>query len=662
MRRWPACLLVLGLVCASWAADKSEPARFNVGDTVRVMWDGQLVTGIVVGQARSGWFKVKLESYEMQLTPVFRPDRLQLVKRSSPATAKDEVEKEKAGATGNAKTESDAAQRTEETVKVSNGDWSVINNIFVGEVAAWSLKADPAPAPAGGPAPTSRAVILHSTVPSKGKERPGLSNKDSSLLFAPTHGLAFVVTSEAGPRAVPNIRVQRVDLIKGQAMEPVSLPVQMRPMDVDPTGQRILVATDSHVGVWEFNGPSLKMVRTWTPGLAAHAGLPPQPGDGPPRRARSSRMPAIFARFIDADHVLTAASSQLVMWEASTCRAIYKIPLRTAAVTLSPGHKYFVASLDEGLYAFDALTGKALGKFQGEAMRPGCLAFHPAGHRLAGLDQGRLSVWNFDTGEQEREIDPPRGFSSPSTMDWVSANDILIGGRDLVDVKRRIVLWRYQLADLPSRDAKSYGELGESFWYIATSHDRDERSLFPVTLPHDAARSKAANLDPERLLVVKPGAKVQVDVSGVGSHADQEAVKAALTDQLEELGMKVVSSSPVVLTASVEKTTGEPVSDRMLTQPGEPTTVHVDKSIARLRITVKDKLCWEVSSASLRAPLVLRSRPGQTREEALAEYQQRPQLGFFQAIKLPRYVAAPAAGGVYGTSELTALGIKSLPD
>jgi WD40 repeat protein len=492
MRPLFACLLVLGLVHASWADDKSdqvkrEEAPFNAGDTVRVMWDRQLLTGTVVEQARVGWFKVKLNSYGTELTPVFAADRLQLVKRvQSDKPSHDES--------------SSAAQRgstqgTEQTVKVSPTDWSVVNNVLMGGVAAWSLKADPAPIPVGGETLTSRAVILRSTGQSQRKDPPGLGNKVGSLLFAPSSRLAFVVTSQAGPTAIPEIRVQQVELAKGQATDPVSLPVPMWPIDVDPTGKRILVATESQIAVWEFNGRTPQMVRTWIPGLAGNAGMPPQPGRRTPRRSRSFGATTLFARFIDADHVLTTASSQLVMWEVNNSRAIYKIPLPMAAVTLSPGHKYFVASLEDGLYAFEALTGKAEGKLHGDAVRVNCLAFHPDGHRLAGLDQGQFIVWNFDRGEQERKIDPTSAFLSRNNMDWVSENDILVGGRDLVDVKRGIVLWRYRVAEVPPPETKSYGQLGGSFWYLATS-DRDTRALFPVVLPHEEARKKAASLNP----------------------------------------------------------------------------------------------------------------------------------------------------------------------
>src|SRR5580658_8344389 len=190
MRPLFACLLVLGLVHASWADDKSdqvkrEEAPFNAGDTVRVMWDGQMLTGTVVEQARSGWFKVKLNSYEMELSPVFASDRMQLVKRSSSA-----LSKEKAVSNGKANAESGAAQRTEETrteetVKISNSDWSVVNNLFWRDVAGWSLKADPAPTPAGAQPLASRPVILQSTVLSQGKEPLGSWNNDVWLLFAP---------------------------------------------------------------------------------------------------------------------------------------------------------------------------------------------------------------------------------------------------------------------------------------------------------------------------------------------------------------------------------------------------------------------------------------------------------------------------------------------
>jgi hypothetical protein len=498
MRPLFACLLVLGLVHASWADDKNEQGKseqvkreeapFNAGDTVHVMWDGQLLTGTVVEQARVGWFKVKLNSYGTELTPVFAADRLHLVKRvQSDKPASD-------AASGAAPRGS--AERTEQTMKVSPTDWSVVNNVLMGGVAAWSLKADPVPTPAGKDALTSRAVILGSMDRSQGKEPPGSANRVGSLLFAPTSRLVFVVTSEAGPTAIPEIRVQPVDLVKGQATEPVSLLTPMWPIDVDPMGKRILVATESQIGVWEFHGRTPQLVRTWIPGLAGNAGMPPQPGRRTRRRSRSVGAATLFARFIDGDHVLTTASSQLVMWEVNTSRAIYKIPLPMAAVTLSPGHKYFVASLEDGLHAFEALTGKAEGKLHGDAVRASCLAFHPDGHRLAGLDQGRLIVWNFDTGEPECQISPTSAFASRNNLDWVSVNDILVGGRDLVDVKRRIVLWRYRLADLPPPETKSYGQLGGSFWYLATSRDRDTRVLSPVVLPHAEARKRAASLNP----------------------------------------------------------------------------------------------------------------------------------------------------------------------
>jgi hypothetical protein len=507
MRQFFACLLVLGLVRASCAADKSEQGkseqvkreegRFNPGDTVRVMWDEELVTGTVVEQARVGWFKVKVSSYGMELTPVFAADRMQLVKWAGPAAAKEKPAKDRPSG---AAPHGAARAGTEQTVMVSNADWSVVNNMFLGEPVAWLLKADPVPTPAGEPARgrglTSRAVVLGSTGQSRGTESLSSGNRVGSLLFAPRSRLAFVVTSEAGARAIPEIRVQQIDLVKGEATEPVSLPIPMWPVDVDPAGKRILIASDSQIGVWEFDGRTAPMVRTWTPGLAPQAGLPPQPGERPRRRSRSRGAAALFARFIDADHVLTTASSQLVMWEASKSRAIYKIPLPMSAVTLSPGHKYFVASLDDGLYAFDALTGKAEGKLHGDAVRPSCLAFHPDGHRLAGLDQGRLIVWNLDTGEQEAEISPTSAFSSRNNLDWVSDNDVLVGGRDLVDVKRRTVLWRYRLADSPPPETKSYGQSGGSFWYLATRPDRDTQVLFPVVLPHEEARSRAASLNP----------------------------------------------------------------------------------------------------------------------------------------------------------------------
>jgi hypothetical protein len=53
-------------------------------------------------------------------------------------------------------------------------------------------------------------------------------------------------------------------------------------------------------------------------------------------------------------------------------------------------------------------------------------------------------------------------------------------------------------------------------------------------------------------------------------------------------------------------------------------------------------------------------KESETLQQALSQYQ-KPNLKFFETVKVPQYVARPSDAGAYGASNLTPQGIQNAP-
>lgn len=537
----------------------------------------------------------------------------------------------------------------ESSLKLADADWSQVESIVIGEPGRWSLAPDAAPE-IEKPA-SNKPIILYSAVKSKGSEIGPFENVDG-LLFDRAHGQACVSIVNGHPGKPTEVGVQRVDLVQGKAQELLKLPAAVKPVDLDPSGRRILARTDMFltpgrlpepsVSVWELGEKSLRQIRAWDP----------QDPDN------IHKVGPQIAQFVDANHVITVAfPGKLVLWDVAKSRAVYKFDLSASGVpALSANRKYLAAPVNNGMFVLDALTGKTLGKLSGGD--PGMISaveFRPDGRRLAALSAQRLLVWDLDKGELYRDIYFPTALNA-THIDWVAGGYVLLGGDKLIDLERRIVLWQYQ-HDSGHGFSRGYGELGGSFWYALTSPDRKERGLFRALLPHEEALKAANSLNPEQLLVVKPGAQVSLSVNVQGAPADQQTVTQALTEQLKRLGMSVASGGRLVLQATTETGKTEQVSYRSFGRAFGNETASVTQQISRLKFVEDGKVVWEGVAAS-GAPGFLQMKEGQSLQDALAPYQ-KPNLKYFADVKLPEYIARPNEAGAYGASRLTHQGIQA---
>ena len=535
----------------------------------------------------------------------------------------------------------------------SDTDWSGVKHVVVEDPGKGSIEPDAEPAFEKSLA--SKPIILASMVKSKTGGQLGFFDEVEELFFDRQRGAAFAVIN-TGPSGKGGIlKLQRIDLVQGKAQDPLDCPNSMQPFDIDPTGNYLAARIESGtsngfpergIGVWKITDKGLQPVRVWN--LRA-------PGDR--RRAAPT-----LARFIDADRLVTVSSGKLVLWQVSSAKAVYTTALAdgTESLALSANRKYLALEANsgpaQGVYVIEALTGRTVAKLPGEQRYLTALAFRPDGKQLAALTPNRLIVWNLDDGEIDRDLN----FSPPiqgQTTQWLGNSYLMVGGENLVDLERRIVLWKYQL-DGVRRSSRPCGEMGGFFWYALTSADRKERGLFRAKLPHDDALKVADGLEPEKLFAVRPGANVSLNFAAQGDAGERQKSIEALTAQLRKLGMNVVNTSALVLQASTETGKTSQMEYRPFDKPSLPgEIVTATEQISRLKFVENGKVVWEASSV-MSAPGILQMKRGESAQQALAPYQ-KPNQHFFVSIKLPQYVARTNEAGAYGASTLSPQGIQA---
>ena len=106
------------------------------------------------------------------------------------------------------------------------------------------------------------------------------------------------------------------------------------------------------------------------------------------------------------------------------------------------------------------------------------------------------------------------GRIEPEIVEWVDNTRVLMNGADLIAIPQRIVLWHY---DVPGQ-VKSVGHVfdGNLAFGYAQESGRGRGGIragaFFMPLPHPEAVDVAAGLDEEKLLVLKPGTQVALDL------------------------------------------------------------------------------------------------------------------------------------------------------
>ena len=281
-----------------------------------------------------------------------------------------------------------------------------------------------------------------------------------------------------------------------------------------------------------------------------------------------------WATFADAQHIFTLSTfGKLVLWEVATLKPVWGTTLAfTSEPAFSAGRKYVAVVSKPNVAVATASTGRPLGSAKPELKvsaaisivgvedgnevahlapddDPGMcgVALRDDGARLALCQSGRIRVWDLTNQEVLRDFALQGAHASAhGGLAWTSNNHLLVGGAVLIDVERRVPIWRY------NNSQEAYAVRDGKVWFLDAGLSREARVLVGAAVPNLQVQNAVAKLKPEDLLVLHPGLEVAVDCQITGDSSDVAAAKAALEERLKKNGMKVVPESKVRLVATVQ--------------------------------------------------------------------------------------------------------------
>jgi len=529
---------------------------------------------------------------------------------------------------------SDAPFDEKEESPVFEGDWSKVTPLLPGEPAGAGVAADPEPLSEDS---KFRPQPVRLTNNDGGHERP------VALAVAATKPIAAVIYGD--PFKASLGRLEIVNLQQRKALGSSNILGGAKFCRLSPGGARLLVASE--------DGTRDRKLRlnVYSPetGKATEQTIWWPYSSGEHWQNQISAM-----EWLDEERMLTLnGEGMLVMWriDGKTPRASYQIDgARSGGLALSGGRAHFAISTPRGVEIFRASDGELLARMKDSRMSSAVLAFSPNGNQLAAVSGKWICVWDIKTGELKRDFDC-MNLAGSSSLTWLDNRYLLVDGKDVVDVERRLLVWRYEV--------ESQLSLHDGDWLWSVMSIGNARGLMPNQLLNEKVTNASASLDAESILALKPGAKVSLDISLGGE--DQAKAKKSLRAALEKNGVVVADNQPLRVRAQV-------VSGRSTTQEygrfafsGDRETVTLTERLYEVELTLDGQSLWKYAThiQSASGPIHLRTQKGETAQQAVDRANQQQTSGFAYGVsRFPSHVVHPKYSGPLGTSKLTAAGVE----
>jgi len=447
---------------------------------------------------------------------------------------------------------------------------------------------------------------------------------------------AAVVHENEPPGATPARKLEKLDLSNGKSVGVFELSEKMALLDISADGKLVAAQSDlpgtprsTRLDIFALDGAELKRKLV----------LFPYENEEWPPSQRLER-----AWIVGSEHVLTINDAgKLALWEINTGKAVYNAQIAERSTpAFSANEKQMAVQTADAVLILEPLTGKTLASLPLERNRTFSFSFSPSGQMLVGSSSGQIRVWDLRTGKLYREF-------------WIARLGGILGVVDdghalasrgiLIDFERRIPLWNYQLDAFQAAAVAPDGTL----WLHPRTRPRQMTPLTPFKLPTAEALAEAKKLNPDDLLVLKPGVKVAIVVNADAPEAQRQELIAVLKRRLIEQQLVVDDAAPIRLIAAIESRMVQ--RENFAIVRGQLALVKMDwpEQESKLTIEVDGKTAWEWKTVT--STTYLRPREGQTREQALAEHS-KPNLDLLKQMPLPKYVPKPREPAWYGSSKL----------
>lgn len=525
----------------------------------------------------------------------------------------------------------------EEVADLDEGDWSQVNALLPGDPEGSGVPADP----------------LKNTGPTGWKPQPTRLGNTTSFH---EHAVAMSVSGGESPMAVvvyedpfktTVARMETVNLKQKKSFGSSSVVGGAKQCFISPTGTRVLLVAEegfhnrkARLEVWGLNGGKALSQVTWWPFATSKGHWGPNE--------------IIWADWIDEDQlIIVNGEGTTVLWriDGGKAHAIYQIDADGRCTpALTAGRAHMALSTPRGVEIFRATDGTLLARMDGVRPGAGQVAFNADGTKLACVSGKSVYVWNATDGKLERDFDCSN--MKWGEVIWLDDEHLLVGGSDVVDVTRRILLWRYETPNLPADSAPS------GRWLMMQSNNI--LGLVPTQMMQPEVLAAAKELDPDAILAVKPGAKISLDIQLGGE--DQQKAESAIRNGLTQNGIEVASDAPIKISARIvtgESETKEYGSGFGFFHRGDTEQVTVTSKRYEVEIMVDGQSAWKlVSTMQAGAPHVIWLQQGESAQQAIDRQNAARDASFSFSASIPRYVVHPKYAGPIGTSKITLSGGK----
>jgi hypothetical protein len=520
----------------------------------------------------------------------------------------------------------------EPAVDLDEGDWSQVNALLPGDPAGSGVPADPArdQLPADWKPQPTRLGKLASD-----RERPVAV--DVAGAKSP---IGVVVYGDPFNQSMG--RMEHVSLQRRRSLGSTNVLGGIQQCYLSPSGRRVLLVAEeglhnskARLDVWNLTGAKPAEEATWWPFATSDDHWQNQMS---------------WAGWVD-DEQLLAMNEQgtIVLWRLGGGQpaAIYQIDAQgNSAPALSPGRAHVAVSTQRGVEVFRAIDGELLARMSDVRPGPGGLAFNDDGTRLACVSGKSVYIWDATTGKLERDFDCA-DLRSGSAI-WLDDEHLLVGSTDIIDIGRRLILWRYE----PGTELQASTSFGGWQWMVMRSGN--VLGIMPAKPLQEEVLAAAQGLDPEEILALKPGAKVSLDAQLGGE--EQAKAEEALRSALEQNGMEVASDQPIRLSAQI--VTGDTQTKeygRGFFNREDREQVTVTEKRYEVELTVDGQSAWKqvTTLQSSHAPHVVWMQRGETAQQAVDRENSQRAAGFGFSAAIPRYVVHPKYAGPLGTSKIS---------
>jgi hypothetical protein len=437
---------------------------------------------------------------------------------------------------------------------------------------------------------------------------------------------AFVVFVDEDPRhneSYPS-SVQACSLQSGKVESEKGFAARFEPIDLSTDGSIVLARSTGFfpnarntLRIYRRQGNMVKPLCAWQP-------CEPSPDD---KAAAAKSDEVKWANLVDNEHVVTmSGDGDLVIWRVPDVTPVYRMSLGWGGTYEFAGdHKYLVVVKDSAIVILSALDGRPVGKIKGNptGFSSSVLGISDSGTKLAVVQGNRFFVWDLKTREMTRDFSVEgAGWS----LEWLDDNHLLSGGT-VIDIERRIPIF--------SSTVEAYQVEGGRVWYVESSQ------LKVAEVPDQQLLNRAAKLNPDDLLVLRPGISVAIDLQVGGQPEEIERTRKAIAARLQANDMKVDAESKVKLVGTLQPGKTETVRYRTFGVGGTAET-QVTTQVLSLSFQVNGETVWQQTQSTW-VPSLVSLKEGETIEQAVARDVEKQNQGMTASrlgqIELPKYLS-----------------------